>query len=267
MIEFQNKLVFWLKRVKDDAYSGIITPFLVDGEQILSTYQTMRDGVVFTNKRIISINVQGVTGKKKDFTSMPYSKIQVFSVETAGLIDDDTELELYFAGVGKVKFEFTVDANVAEICKIISNFVLWFLYKKSPPKRGKGVHMLTCKEISFINKLVKYAKRNNNCFEFSVPKNSVDNFLKEINFKISHNELALMLESLNAKGYFYEYTPHNNRTDADMFSGVFFCLTHDELHHTEIEIKKLIEYILKSVVVPIIMSIITTLITMEIKSL
>ena len=110
--------------VGNDAFSSQITPILIDGETILSSYNGIRDGVVFTNKRIIAINVQGITGKKKDFTSMPYSKIQVYSVETSGVFDMDSELELWFSGVGKVKFEFTSNSNVSEICKSISNFVL-----------------------------------------------------------------------------------------------------------------------------------------------
>ena len=50
--------------------------------QVVSSYSSMRDYVVFTNKRVISVNVQGLTGKKKDFTSLPYSKVQAFSIET-----------------------------------------------------------------------------------------------------------------------------------------------------------------------------------------
>lgn len=96
----------------------------VEGETILRMFQAMRDGVVFTNKRIIAINVQGLTGKKKDFSSLPYSKIQAFSVETAGTIDLDTELELWFSGLGKVKFDFVSNYNIAALCRLISGFVL-----------------------------------------------------------------------------------------------------------------------------------------------
>ena len=78
----------------------------------------------FTNKRIIAINVQGLTGTKKDFSSLPYSKIQAFSVETAGVFDLDSELEIWFSGLGKVKFEFVSQANVSQICKMISDRVL-----------------------------------------------------------------------------------------------------------------------------------------------
>ena len=93
-------------------------------KRILCSFQTVRDGVVFTNKRIFAINVQGITGKKKDFTSLPYSKIQAFSVETAGILDLDSELDLWFAGMGHVRFEFVSRADVSGICRIISGFVL-----------------------------------------------------------------------------------------------------------------------------------------------
>ena len=124
MIDFQNANYLKLKMVANTAFSGAVEPMLIDGEQIISTYQGIRDGVVFTNKRIIAINVQGITGKKKDLTSMPYSKIQVYSVETAGVLDLDSELELWFSGVGKVKFEFTSNSNVSQICRMISEYTL-----------------------------------------------------------------------------------------------------------------------------------------------
>jgi hypothetical protein len=80
--------------------------------------------MLFTDKRIIAVNVQGITGKKKDYTSLPYSKIVVFSVETAGTFDLDSELELYFSGLGKVKFDFTGQTDVAAIARTIGGFVL-----------------------------------------------------------------------------------------------------------------------------------------------
>lgn len=124
MIDFKNAEYLKLKPVNDSAYADFITPMFVDGEKIISTYQAIRDGVVFTNKRIMVVNVQGITGKKKDCTSLPYSKIQAYSVETAGHLDLDSELELWFSSLGKIKLEFVSRANVAEICKMISAHVL-----------------------------------------------------------------------------------------------------------------------------------------------
>ena len=124
MIDFTNASFLKLKPVGDKTYSDLITPMFVSGEEIIGTYQSIRDGIVFTNKRIIAINVQGITGKKKDFTTLPYSKIQAYSVETAGTFDLDSELELWFSGLGRIKLEFVARANVSEICKMISMHVL-----------------------------------------------------------------------------------------------------------------------------------------------
>lgn len=124
MIDFKNAQFLKLKMADNNEFMGLLAPMLINGEQIISTYKSMRDGVVFTNKRIISINVQGLTGSKKDFTSLPYKKISAYSVETAGVLDLDSELEMWFSGLGKVKFEFKSNANVSQICQIISSFVL-----------------------------------------------------------------------------------------------------------------------------------------------
>ena len=124
MIDFKNASYMKLKPADANAFASLISPMFVQGESIVATFKGMRDGVVFTNKRIISINVQGMTGTKKDFTSLPYSKIQALSVETAGMFDLDSELELWFSGLGKVKFEFVSGADVAGICRTISEFVL-----------------------------------------------------------------------------------------------------------------------------------------------
>lgn len=124
MIDFQNASFTKLRPTNDNSFASFIAPMFVRDERILATFQGIRDGVVFTNKRIFAINVQGITGKKKDFSSLPYSKIQAFSVETAGVIDIDSELELWFSGLGKVKFEFTSRVDVAGICRMISEFVL-----------------------------------------------------------------------------------------------------------------------------------------------
>ena len=124
MIDFNNASFIKLRPVNDNAFEKMVAPILINGEEIVESFQSLRDGVVFTNKRIITINVQGITGKKKDFTSLPYSKIQTFSVETAGMFDLDSELDLWFSGLGKVRLEFTASSNVAHICKIISENVL-----------------------------------------------------------------------------------------------------------------------------------------------
>ena len=124
MIDFKNASFMKLKPVPDTDFSSMIQPMFIPGEEIIQSFRGIRDGVVFTNKRIFAINVQGITGKKKDFTSLPYSKIQAFSVETAGTIDLDSELELWFSGLCLAKFEFVSNADVSGICRMISEKVL-----------------------------------------------------------------------------------------------------------------------------------------------
>lgn len=124
MIDFQNASYLKLRPTSDRDFSEKITPMFVEGERIIQTFRGIRDGVVFTNKRIISINVKGISGSKRDYTSLPYGKIQAYSVETAGLLDLDSEIELWFSGLGKVKFEFVGKADITRICRIISEHVL-----------------------------------------------------------------------------------------------------------------------------------------------
>ena len=124
MIDFNNASFVKLRPVNDNVFEKMVAPILVNGEEIVRCFQSIRDGVVFTNKRIIAINVQGLTGKKRDFTSLPYNKIQAFSVETAGVFDLDSELDLWFSGMGRIRLEFIGAADVAHLCKLISEKVL-----------------------------------------------------------------------------------------------------------------------------------------------
>lgn len=121
---FENKEYLKLKETKDDEFSDLIGGILVSGETIVHTYKSVRDGIVFTNKRLIAIDIQGITGKKKNITILPFDRIQAFSVQTAGVIDIDSELYLLFAGMGEVKFEFTARTDVSRICRCISECIL-----------------------------------------------------------------------------------------------------------------------------------------------
>ena len=124
MIDFKNSDFLKLKKISNEEVINQITPLLISGECLISSYKTIRDFVVFTNKRVIAVNVQGITGSKKDFTSLPYSKVQAYSIETAGTFDLDRELEMYFSALGKVKFEFKGTSDIVKIGQIISEYVL-----------------------------------------------------------------------------------------------------------------------------------------------
>jgi hypothetical protein len=121
MLDFNNKAFFKMKQ--DPEYASKVKDLLIEGEEIIDAFKSMRDGVVFTSKRIIAVNVQGFTGSKKDYTSLPYKNIVAYSVETSGTFDLDSELEIYFSALGKVKFEFTGRTNIVKISKLISERV------------------------------------------------------------------------------------------------------------------------------------------------
>ena len=122
MIDFQNGSFFKLKQNAE--YADRVKDLLLPDEQVISSFKAVRDGVVFTDKRVIVVNVQGITGRKVDYSSLPYSKITAFSVETAGTFDLDSELEMYFSGLGKVKLEFNGQTNLIEISRLIAGYAL-----------------------------------------------------------------------------------------------------------------------------------------------
>ena len=124
MIDFENNSVFKLSPVAPESVMERVGPLLVEGEIIIAAFKAIRDSVVFTSKRVIALNVQGITGKKVDYTSLPYSKVQAYSVETSGLFDLDCELDLFFSGIGKVRFELRGNVNVVELSRQIAAHIL-----------------------------------------------------------------------------------------------------------------------------------------------
>jgi hypothetical protein len=124
MIDFSNGSFFKLQQIDPGSVATELQPLLVQGERLVSAYKGMRDFVVFTDKRAIAVNAQGITGKKRDYTSLPYSKIQAFSVETAGHFDLDAELDLWFSGLGKVRFEFKGKSDIRMLANLIGTYVL-----------------------------------------------------------------------------------------------------------------------------------------------
>lgn len=89
---------------------------LSDKESIDKAYKLVRDMFIFTNRRLILIDVQGVTGKKIECRSIPYSKITTFSVETAGHLDLDAELKIWVSGLGQpIQKQFNKTLNIYEV--------------------------------------------------------------------------------------------------------------------------------------------------------
>ena len=123
MIDFENGSIIKLHR-DNTMRMHDVEELLIDDETVIGSFTSVRDYVVFTNKRIIAVNKQGVTGTRMDYTSLPFSRVVVFSIETAGTLGYDSELQLYFPNVGKVCFEFTGMSDIMEIGQAISAYVL-----------------------------------------------------------------------------------------------------------------------------------------------
>ena len=125
-INFNQSSVFNLKPIPVESIRNDVTGLLIEGEGPVMAFQTVRDQLVFTNKRIISIDVQGITGKRKSYGSMPYSKIQYFEIQTPGFVEifPDSELFIMFTNGFTAKFEFKGNVDIGGIGRMISEFVL-----------------------------------------------------------------------------------------------------------------------------------------------
>lgn len=116
---FMNLKAIDLKDVRQE-----VGKLLVENEEMIFAFQTIRDQVIFTNNRIFVVNVKGVTGKKVAYFSYPYSKIQYYGIETAGFLDIDSELILTFSNGHILQFDFKSNVDIRKINSLISKYVL-----------------------------------------------------------------------------------------------------------------------------------------------
>ena len=116
---FMNLKEISLNDIRKEVYD-----LLINGEQPVAAFKTARDQVIFTTKRIFVVNVQGITGKQTSYFSYPYSKVQFFGVETAGVLDIDCELILAFSNRTTLTFDFKSNVDIRKISALIAGFVL-----------------------------------------------------------------------------------------------------------------------------------------------
>ncbi len=125
-INFNFGGVFNLKPIPVDSVRDEVWGMLLNGEECVQAFKTVRDQLIFTNKRIISIDVQGLTGRRKSYASIPYSKIQFFVVQTPGFgeLIPDSELFLKFADGTTAAFDFKGSTDIGQISRMIAEYVL-----------------------------------------------------------------------------------------------------------------------------------------------
>lgn len=99
---------------------------LIDNEQVEMGFKLIRDTFIFTNKRLILVDVQGITGSKTEYKSIAYKSITRFSVETAGTFDLEAELKIWVSSEVQPSIvkQFTKSVNVYEVQKVLAHHVL-----------------------------------------------------------------------------------------------------------------------------------------------
>jgi hypothetical protein len=107
------------------AIQSDLNAILVEGEQVVRAFKIVRDMFIFTDRRLILIDKQGITGKKAEYHTIPYKSISHFSVETAGTFDMDAELKIYISGnMTPFQREFKRGADIKGVQKTLAAFVL-----------------------------------------------------------------------------------------------------------------------------------------------
>lgn len=121
-----NKLLGNADTISAEKLTEKYARLLIDGEQIELGFSLLRDVFMFTNKRLIMIDVQGLTGSKVEYRSMPYKNISRFSLETSGTFDLDAELKIWLSSenVPSVSKKFNKSIDVYEVQKYLAQKVI-----------------------------------------------------------------------------------------------------------------------------------------------
>lgn len=102
-----------------------LAQILMSTERVEKAYQLIRDLIVFTNKRLILIDKQGLTGSKIEYHSIPYRSIIHFSIETSGHFDLDAELKIWVSGSQvPIQKEFNRKLNIYQVQNVLAEYIL-----------------------------------------------------------------------------------------------------------------------------------------------
>lgn len=112
--------------VENDNLANKYGKLLIDDEEIETGFKLIRDTFIFTNKRLILIDVQGLTGNKVEYKSIAYKSISRFSVETAGTFELDAELKIWVSSEQQPSIvkQFNKSVDVYEVQKVLARHVL-----------------------------------------------------------------------------------------------------------------------------------------------
>lgn len=100
-------------------------PLLVAGETLEKAFKILRDMLVFTDRRLIIVDKQGLTGSKVEYLSIPYKSITRFSKESGGMMDLDAELKIWVSGQAEpISKQFKKDNNINLVYQLLSSHIL-----------------------------------------------------------------------------------------------------------------------------------------------
>lgn len=95
------------------------------GEKVQKAYTLIRDYFIFTDRRLILVDKQGITGHKVEYHSIPYKNVTHFSIETAGHFDLDAELKIWISGSSSpINKRFNHKLNIYELQSVLAHYVL-----------------------------------------------------------------------------------------------------------------------------------------------
>lgn len=112
--------------VSQDELTAKYGQLLTDAEAIELGFKLIRDLFIFTNKRLILIEKQGITGSKVEYKSIVYKSISRFSIETAGTFDLDAELKIWISSEVQPSIckKFNKSVNVYDVQKVLAHHVM-----------------------------------------------------------------------------------------------------------------------------------------------
>jgi hypothetical protein len=102
------------------AFRGAHGHCLVEGEEVLVAFGTVRDWIAFTSWRVIHVDVQGLTGSKKQYLSIPYRSVTAYAIESAGTFDLDAEIKLFVSGAPPVQFRIGKNSDVSGLQRLMA---------------------------------------------------------------------------------------------------------------------------------------------------
>ncbi|WP_391206678.1 PH domain-containing protein [Psychrobacillus sp. L4] len=122
---FLDGLMGNASEIENDKVESELKDLLTPAERVEHAYKLIRDLIVFTDKRLLLIDKQGVTGKKVEYHSIPYKSVVHFSIETEGTFDLDAELKIWLSGsAAPIQKKFNKSLNIYKVQSVLAEYVM-----------------------------------------------------------------------------------------------------------------------------------------------